>query len=157
MKLLKFISLALLIAGLMIALAFSRRQVADLTDARAKDAANFKKAEAKAKALNDAQIARIIEQRNASDERVVHEARENIIIYRDLSARGQLRPSFTADQGRAGSAKTSLGVEAPCRAIDPAWVCVAPEIVLRSAENEERHDRLIDAVEGQAAIDPNAP
>jgi hypothetical protein len=40
--------------------------------------------------------------------------------------------------------------QAPCRAIDPAWLCLSPEDRLSAAESEERHDELIDWVIAQS-------
>jgi hypothetical protein len=35
-------------------------------------------------------------------------------------------------------------------------MCLSPADRLRAAENEERHDELIDWVEQQSKVDPNA-
>lgn len=118
---------------------------------------NLRRASYEAADLNRKQIDHIEAARKASDERIVHARNEDIGSLRDLAARGRLRPGAAADQSAAASAKAGAGMEPPCRAIDPTWLCVAPEIILRSAENEANHDRLIDAVESQAAIDPNKP
>jgi len=125
--------------------------------AHAAERARYRAAQAQAKALNEAEIARTVAARHASDERTIHALRDNIGSLRDLSARGQLRPWLAAAQGATGGAEADACVAAPCRAIDPTWLCLSPSDVLRAAENEERQDRLIDAIEGQAAVDPNKP
>lgn len=124
-------------------------------DQRIVDQATYAGAQVIAEAKNKAEIEHIVATRKQSDEKVTHALQGNIGTLRDLAATGRLRPQIAAAQRPASSAKASPSVEAPCRVIDPTWLCLSSDDVLRAAENEERHDRLIDAAEGQAAVVPN--
>jgi hypothetical protein len=120
---------------------------------RLADRASYAKAQQDAAMLQDAKIARAKQQqKDISDESVSH-----------LSARLQLisdelrKQQNSAAPGSPGSAQAGDASPAPCRAYDPAWLCLSPQDRLLAAQNEERHDELIDWNLKQAALDPNKP
>jgi hypothetical protein len=119
---------------------------------RAADRTNYIKAQKDAQALNDAQIARVKQrQQEITDATITHLDQRLELIRRGLPKSGTPTTPNTT-----GSPKTGDTSQGPCRAFDPAWLCLSPEERLRAAENEERHDELIDWVEQQSALDPNA-
>jgi hypothetical protein len=103
-------------------------------DARAKNLADIQRTEQRQKEISDARVADL----NARLERIARELRDN--------------PSAKGSAGRTPIPETG---PAPCRASDPAWLCLSPADRLSAAENEERHDQLIDWVIQQSKIDPN--
>lgn len=71
----------------------------------------------------------------------------DVATLRRLAAAGQLRPALAetpAYRGGPGRPDVAGTPPPPCRAADPAWLCLSPSDVLRAAEAEARHDRLID-------------
>jgi hypothetical protein len=123
---------------------------AELTELRAQDKANYENAQRSAKALNDAQIQRV----KAQQEQITHEVTSNLNA-RLESIRGELQREAEAARRAAGRPPAGVSSDAPCRAVDPAWMCLSPQEHVRAAENEERHDQLIDWNLKQSAIDPN--
>lgn len=103
-------------------------------DARAKNLADIQRTEQRQKEISDARVADL----NARLERITRELRDN--------------PTAKGSAGRTPIPETG---PAPCRAYDPAWLCLSPADRLLAAQNEERHDQLIDWVIGQSNIDPN--
>jgi hypothetical protein len=103
-------------------------------DAAAKNKSDIQRTEQRQKEISDARVADL----NSRLERIARELRDN--------------PSA---KGSAGSTPIPETGPAPCRAIDPAWLCLSPADRLRAAQNEERQDELIDWVIGISKIDPN--
>ena len=99
-----------------------------------------------AKRLNDEQVARIErEQQEITNE-----------VQSDLNARlERLRSELRskAAQGSAGRPQASPDGKATPGVVGEAGVCLAPEELLRAAENEERHDQLITWVEKQLGVE----
>jgi hypothetical protein len=127
-------------------------QAIELTQLRAQDRANHEAAAREAERLNKATIARI-----KSDQQEISDEVTSDLNSRLERIRRELRPPSQANPGRPPEPGTGGAGSAPCRADDPAWLCVAPEERLRAAENEERHDQLINWVDRQSRVDPNAP
>jgi hypothetical protein len=103
-------------------------------EARAKNLADIQRTEQRQKEISDARVADL----NSRLDRITRELRDN--------------PSAKGSAGRTPVPETG---PAPCRAYDPAWLCLSPADRLLAAQNEERHDQLIDWVIGQSNIDPN--
>jgi small-conductance mechanosensitive channel len=111
-------------------LAYAKAQEA----AQAKNRADIQRTEQRQKEISDARVADL----NSRLERIARELRDN--------------PSAKGSAGRTPIPETG---PAPCRAIDPAWLCLSPADRLLAAQNEERHDQLIDWVIQQSKVDPN--
>jgi hypothetical protein len=115
--------------------------------ARVSDRNAYTAAQNEARRLNEAEVARIeSEQRRITDE-----------VQSDLSARlerlrRELRANPAAPGGSAGGPEPGPDGSAPEGSPDSARVCFAPEVVLRGAENEERHEQLIRWVEKQLGV-----
>jgi hypothetical protein len=127
------------------------KQLAHEHAGRLADRAAYEKAQAAAAALNEAQVQRVkSEQQRITDETVsTLDARIELI-------RSELRKQQapTAQHAPSGPQAGNAG-PAPCTTTDPAWMCLSPAERLSAAENEERHDELIDWVLKQSSIDPN--
>lgn len=118
---------------------------------RIADRTAYIKAQAEARALNQTQVATIERKhQEINNERVTDLNSRLELIRRELR-----RQSASTAPHDLGSPSTGSAVASPCRAIDPAWLCLAPADRLRAAENEERHDQLIDWNLKQSKIDPN--
>jgi hypothetical protein len=115
---------------------------------RLADRKAYSDAQAKAAEMNKAQVARVKQQQQEITDATVSRLNSRLELIR-----GELRKS--APQGSPGSAGAGNPAQAPCRAIDPAWLCISPEERLRAAESEERHDTLIDWVIQQSKVNPN--
>ena len=124
------------------------QQLSKSEAARKADRAAYEKAQADAATANKAQVARVKQQQQEITDATVSRLNSRLELIR-----GELRKS--APQGSPGSAGAGNPGQAPCRAIDPAWLCLSPEERLRAAESEERHDTLIDWVIQQSKVDPN--
>jgi hypothetical protein len=127
-------------------------QLSKVVAAREADRRAYAKAQADAAQLNQKQIAHVKQQQQEiTDATVSHlSARLQLIA-------GELRRQSSAPQRPASGAPAGDPGQAPCRAIDPAWLCLSPEARVSAAESEERHDELIDWVIAQSKVDPNAP
>lgn len=112
---------------------------------RLQDRATYEQAQKDAAALNDRQIAQRLQQQKATND-----AQVSTLARRLELIRSELRKAPATAEGAANGAQASPGVESPCRVTDPAWMCLSPEERLRAAENEERHDELIDLVINQS-------
>jgi hypothetical protein len=126
-------------------------QITKCAEGRAADRVAYTKAQADAAALNEAQIQRVkSEQQRITDETVsTLDARIELI-------RNELRKQQAPTAQHApGGPQTGNTSPAPCTVTDPAWMCLSPAERLSAAENEERHDELIDWVLKQSSIDPN--
>jgi hypothetical protein len=113
---------------------------------READRKSYESAQREAKAKNLAEVARI----EAEQERINREAQSDLHSRLELIRRELRQPK--AAGGSAGGSSLPKGGEAPCRAADPAWLCLAPEERLRGAENEERHEQLIEWVKRQSEV-----
>jgi hypothetical protein len=115
--------------------------------ARESDRNAYTAAQNEARRLNEAEVARIeSEQRRITDE-----------VQSDLNSRlerlrRELRANPAAPGGSAGGPDPSPDGSAPEGSPDSARLCLAPEVVLRGAENEERHEQLIRWVEKQLGV-----
>jgi hypothetical protein len=103
-------------------------------EAHAKNLADIQRTEQRQKEISDARVADL----NSRLERITRELRDN--------------PSAKGSAGRTPIPETG---PAPCRAFDPTWLCLSPDDRLLAAQNEERHDQLIDWVIGQSNLNPN--
>jgi hypothetical protein len=115
--------------------------------AHKRDIDSYRQAQADAAAANKAQVAAIRQKQQEITDATVSRLNSRLELIR-----GELRKP--AAQGSANSPGASDSGSAPCRAFDPAWLCVAPEERLRAAENEERHDELIDWTIQQSKVKP---
>lgn len=121
-------------------------------DGRIADRKAYTKAQSDAHAQNVADVQRVeAKQKEITNETV------STLNARLERIRGELRATPSAPSGLTDKPQVSEDGTTPCRAFDPSWLCVSPADRLRAAENEERHDQLIDWVERQSAIDPNKP
>jgi hypothetical protein len=118
--------------------------------AREADHAAYQNAQTQAAALNQQQITHAIEQQKALNDAKISHLNSRLQLIAD-----ELRKPNAAPQGNPIGTPASPGVEGPCRAFDPAWMCLSPADRLRAAQNEERHDELIDLVIEQSNVDPN--
>lgn len=138
-------------------------QTMRLADARHDEAAWKRNAEAQAKGRREDRAAYENAQRLASEKNKAHVQRieaEQERINREAQStladrleriRSELRQQ--AARGSAGGSGLPQSSEAPCRAADPAWMCLSPEERLRAAENEERHESLIDWIVRQGEVE----
>jgi hypothetical protein len=101
--------------------------------AEAKNLADIQRTEQRQKEISDARVADL----NARLERITRELRDN-----------------PTAKGSAGRTPVPEIGPAPCRAYDPAWLCLSPADRLLAAQNEERHDQLITWNEQQMKVDP---
>lgn len=152
----KYIAGGLAFVTLLLALglAMERRHSAKLkaqldrtVEARAADRRAYESAQALAAERNRATVARV----EAQQERISADVESNLNA-RLERLRRELRQAPPAASGSAGGAGVSANGEAPGGVAPEARMCLAPADVLRAAENEERHDRLIDWVERQLQV-----
>lgn len=123
-------------------------QIVKCEAARHADREAYAKAQADAQAKNRADVERTKQQqKEISDATVANLNARLERLRRELSA--------SAAQGAPGHPGLSENGNPAPRADGQAGVCLTPEELLRAAENEERHDRLIDWVERQSKVDPN--
>jgi hypothetical protein len=121
-------------------------QALKCAEGRKADRAAYEQAQREAAAKNEAEVARIeSEQEKITDD-----------VSRDLNARlerlrSELRRNAPS-KGSAGSPQAGAAGSAEPGANETARVCLAPEELLRAAENEERHDQLISWVERQLGV-----
>lgn len=119
-----------------------KRQAEHCAEARKADRTAYETAQKQAAESNKAYVAKkeaeyaknnseALDALNARLERLRRELRDH--------------PAAGGSAGGAGSPQAD-GPESPAGA---PRVCVAPEVVLRGAENEERHDQLITLIEKQ--------
>lgn len=151
-KLIGYAALALFIGGLMLALKMERAHAAKLqaqiekcAEARKADRASYGRAQAEAAAKNLREV-REIEQRQ---EEISREAVETLNtrlrrLRSELRGKGAAAPTgATGQPGLPQSGNPAAGTDGA------AGLCLTAEQLLRAAENEERHDRLIDWAEQQ--------
>ena len=122
---------------------FAREHKARMADRQA-----YERAQREAADKNRAQVAKVEQEQ----ERITDE------VQSDLGARlerlrGELRAK--AAQGAARRSDPPKGGATTEGADGEAGVCLTPDQLLRGAENEERHDQLINWVERQAGVDTN--
>jgi hypothetical protein len=98
-----------------------------------------------AERLNDQQVDRIV-----ADQEKVNGTRLADLTARLERLRSELRSK--AAQGSSGGPKASPDGKAPANPDGEAGLCLAPSELLRAAENEERHDQLIQWVEDQLKV-----
>jgi hypothetical protein len=119
-------------------------QVEKCTKARATDKAAYEQAQKDASAKNIAHVEQIQRKQEAITNEVKSDLNSRLErIRRELHDHPALK-------GSAGGTDLPKSGPAPCRAVSAAWLCVSPEERLRAAENEERHDQLINWVERQS-------
>lgn len=128
-----------------------QKQYAAEHEARAADRRAYVKAQAEAAVKNQADI-----QRTEQRQKEISDARVSDLNARLERIARELRDNPSA-KGSAGRAPISETGTAPCRAVDPAWLCLSPADRLLAAQNEERHDQLITWVIDQSKVDPNKP
>jgi hypothetical protein len=118
---------------------------------RLADRQSYQRAQTQAVALNDQKIAKAKQQqKDISDAQVGTLNQRLALIASELQ-----REQNAAASGHPGSTQTGDASTAPCIAFSSAWMCLSPADRLLAAENEERHDELIDWTLKQATVDPN--
>ena len=133
-------------------LAKTAKELKDEQAARAADRQAYTKAQTDAAAKNDAQIAHVKQQ-----QKEISDAQVSTLNARLELIRSELRKQAGGAAERpSGGAQAGNASPAPCILNDPAWMCLSPEERLHAAENEERHDELIDWNLKQSSLDPNA-
>lgn len=101
------------------------------------DRASYQRAQAEADAKNKADVRSKEEQYKRNNDEAVSSLNDRIArLRRELSARSGAAP------GSAGGSSLPQADHSP-GAAGQAGVCLAPEELLRGAENEERYDQLI--------------
>jgi len=119
-------------------------RVNELTALRATDRASYVKAQADAADKNRAEV-KAIEQRQ---EAITNDVQANLTD-RLERLRRELRQGTAAPQGSTSSAGASPNGKSGAGTPQATGLCLEADQLLRAAENEERHDRLIDWVEQQ--------
>jgi hypothetical protein len=127
------------------------RQLGKCTAARKADQDAYRKAQADAQALNQAQVSKAKLHQQEISNAIVARLNDDIArLRRELSQGGASAPqSHPVRPGSSNPGGPSTATPGE------AGLCLSPEELLRAAENEERHDRLIDWVEEQSKLDPN--
>jgi hypothetical protein len=153
-KLIGWAALGLIVASLFVALKIERAQngklktqVTACAAARQADRSAYESAQRVAAANNKAKVAQIEKRQEAVNNEITSDLNARL-----ERLRSELRAKSSAPQGapdqpgspsNGGSAKGADG---------QAGVCYSSGDVLRAAENEERHDQLINWVEKQLQI-----
>ena len=107
----------------------------------------YERAQADAQAKNRAEVERI----KSDQQEVTNEVTRNLNsrlerLRRELQQKAPAAGGHSQSPGTGPDGKPRPGTD------ETARVCLTPEELLRGAENEERHDQLIDWVERQLAI-----
>jgi hypothetical protein len=134
--------------GLADHLADARAALTHEKDGRRADRATYERAQAEAALKNKAQVQRI----QTEQERINEE------VSRDLHSRlERLRHELRQKAPAAGGSSQGPGAGADGKAAGgadgAAGLCLAPSELLRAAENEERHDQLIQWIERQLKVE----
>lgn len=129
----------------------ANHRITELTELRKSDRASYEAAQRQAAANNQLQIQSVKRQQEA----ITNEVKTNLGARLDLIRRELSKGGTAAPQNTPGSPPAGISGPTPCRAYDPAWLCLSPSARLLAAENEERHDELIDWAARQSQIDPN--
>jgi hypothetical protein len=132
-------------------LAKTAKELKDEQAARAADRQAYTEAQTDAAAKNDAQIQRVKQRQQEISDAQVSTLNARLKLIRDELSKAGSHAQRAPDSAKAGNPGP-----APCIANDPAWMCLSPEERLHAAENEERHDELIDWNLKQSSLDPNA-
>jgi hypothetical protein len=121
-----------------------------LTQLREFERKSYDRAQEIAADLNKAEIERIRKQQEAITDEVSSDLNARLErLRRELS-----KPGTPAAPGAPKGPGTGGPGQAPGGADGSAGVCLAPEELLRGAENEERHERLIEWVRRQSEVRP---
>jgi hypothetical protein len=125
-------------------------QLHECTTARANDRAVYEKAQADATAKNKADLAAAAQkQKDISNAQVATLNDRLARLSDELRARGPAAQSHPVEPGVPQTGNASPGTPgAP-------GLCLSPDQLLRAAQDEERHNELIDWVLKQSSIDPN--
>jgi hypothetical protein len=119
--------------------------------ARLADRATYEQAQKDAARLNQQQIQHVKHQQQEISDATVATLNSRLeLIHSELRKQSNAAPPHPSAGPTAGNAS-----EAPCTVNDPAWMCLSPADRLLAAENEERHDELIDWNLKQSELDPN--
>jgi Sec-independent protein translocase protein TatA len=137
--------------GFKSALSDAQTALANEKRERKADRDAYRAAQQAAQLQNDRQIIRIKQQQQDITDATVSNLHSRLELIRS-----ELRKN-AAPQRPSGSAQAGDPGATPCRAYDPAWMCLSPEDRLSAAENEERHDELITWNLKQSQVDPNKP
>jgi hypothetical protein len=114
-------------------------------DGRKADRASYIDAQRRAAELNKQDVTRIVNEQDRISSNV-----EADLTARLERLRSELRAK--AAQGSAGRPQASPDGKAPGSASPEAGMCLAPDELLRAAENEERHDQLISWINEQLGV-----
>jgi hypothetical protein len=114
---------------------------------RIADRKAYEEAQKAAAAKNIAEVQRI----TTEQEKISHE-RESNVVARLERLRRELRAQNAAPGGSPGRPAASPDGNPAEDPAGAARVCLAPSVILRAAENEERHDQLIRWVEEQLRV-----
>lgn len=123
-----------------------KAQLHECSTLRQADRDSYARAQAEAEAKNLADVALVKQQQQRiSDDTVALLNARLERLRRELSKGGASAP-----QSHPGKPGLPEGGPAPGGADGAAGLCLTPAELLRAAENEERHDRLIDWAERQS-------
>lgn len=114
-------------------------------EGRKQDRDAYEDAQRKARELNEAENSRIVR-----DQEKVNETRLVDLTARLERLRSELRSK--AAPRNPGSPQAGPDGKAPGNSDEEAGLCLAPDELLRAAENEERHDQLITWIEEQLKV-----
>lgn len=114
---------------------------------RIDDRKAYEDAQAKAAELNKQEVNRIVGEQDRISNDIESDLRARL-----ERLRSELRKGTAPDQGSSGKPGTPGVPQSGEGTPSPSRVCYAPEVVLRAAENEERHEQLIRWVQEQLKV-----
>ena len=127
-------------------------QLTKCSQGRDADRLAYRKAQADAAAKNKAHVADVeAKQKRITDETVASLNDRLSRLTGELRAHGPAAQSHPNGAGSPALPKPASGTS------ETPGLCLSSEQLLRAAQDEERHDQLIDWVEQQMKVDPNAP
>lgn len=129
-----------------------KAQAQSLRDLRETDRRNFEAAAKEAARLNREQVARIKADQDRVTQETSREYQADLArLRRDFALR--LSGAAKANPGSPGQGRTGTVPGAASGTDGEARLCYAPEDVLRAAENELRHEALIEWIEAQRKVE----
>jgi hypothetical protein len=125
-------------------------QLTKCAQGREADRTAYAKAQADAAAKNRAHVADV----EAKQKRITD---ETVASLNDRLSRlsGELHAHGPAAQGHVNGAGPSALPKPASGTPETPGLCLSPEQLLRAAQDEERHDQLIQWIEQQMKVDPN--
>jgi hypothetical protein len=117
---------------------------------RLADRTAYETAQKQAQAQNKAHVAAVeAQQKRISDERLKDANARLTRLADELRARGPAAQGFAHGAGSPALPGSASGTSSA------AGLCLSPEQLLRAAQDEERHDQLIQWIEQQMRVNPN--